>query len=204
VKAALVCPLSRGTRKPSGVGPACAQLLELFQGPTHTRSARPATHRRIARAGPRLAAGTRARRPLCGGVRARRHESRGRAARRRRLGDDAAVPLEYQGREAITLFLEDRVRLRGAPLRLVPTAPTARPALGTYLDDRYAPVARPFSFPRADARRRTDLGDHRLHRRHERLRALRIAAQAPSRLAPCETDEFCGAAASDQVRSKSA
>jgi RNA polymerase sigma-70 factor (TIGR02960 family) len=67
------------------------------------------------------------------------------------LADDAWVtmppyPFEYQGKEAITLFLEDRVRLRGAPLRLVPTRANGQPAFGSYLDDRYARVARPFSF----------------------------------------------------------
>jgi RNA polymerase sigma-70 factor, ECF subfamily len=67
------------------------------------------------------------------------------------LADDAWVtmppyPFEYQGKAAITLFLEDRVRLRGAPLRLVPTRANGQPAFGCYLDDRHAPVARPFSF----------------------------------------------------------
>jgi RNA polymerase sigma-70 factor (TIGR02960 family) len=67
------------------------------------------------------------------------------------LTDDAWVtmppyPFEYQGNEAITLFLEDRVRLRGAPLRLVPTRANGQPAFGTYLDDRHAPIARPWSF----------------------------------------------------------
>jgi RNA polymerase sigma-70 factor (ECF subfamily) len=55
-------------------------------------------------------------------------------------------PFEYQGTAAITLFLEDRARLRGAPLRLVPTRANGQPAFGCYLDDRHAPVARPFSF----------------------------------------------------------
>jgi RNA polymerase sigma-70 factor (TIGR02960 family) len=67
------------------------------------------------------------------------------------LTDDAWVtmppyPFEYQGQEAITLFLEDRARVRGSPLRLVPTRANGQPAFGCYLDDRYAPVARPFSF----------------------------------------------------------
>jgi hypothetical protein len=30
-------------------------------------------------------------------------------------------PFEYEGKEAIIRFLEYRVRMRGAPLRLVPT-----------------------------------------------------------------------------------
>jgi RNA polymerase sigma-70 factor (TIGR02960 family) len=67
------------------------------------------------------------------------------------LTDDAWVtmppyPFEYQGKEAITPFLEDRARVRGAPLRLVPTRANGQPAFATYLDDRYARVARPFSF----------------------------------------------------------
>jgi RNA polymerase sigma-70 factor (ECF subfamily) len=67
------------------------------------------------------------------------------------LADDAWVtmppyPFEYKGPEAITAFLEDRARVRGAPLRLVPTRANGQPAFGCYLDDRYASVARPFSF----------------------------------------------------------
>jgi hypothetical protein len=50
--------------------------------PTRARSTRPATDRSRACATPRLAAGTRARRPVRGRVRARRHERRGRAAHR--------------------------------------------------------------------------------------------------------------------------
>jgi RNA polymerase sigma-70 factor (TIGR02960 family) len=74
------------------------------------------------------------------------------------LTDDAWVtmppyPFEYQGKEAITLFkeaitlfLDDRARLRGAPLRVVPTRANGQPAFGCYLDDRHAPIARPFGF----------------------------------------------------------
>jgi RNA polymerase sigma-70 factor (TIGR02960 family) len=67
------------------------------------------------------------------------------------LTDDAWVtmppyPFEYQGKEAISLFLEDRARVRGAPLRLVPTRANGQPAFGTYLDDPHAAVARPWSF----------------------------------------------------------
>jgi RNA polymerase sigma-70 factor (TIGR02960 family) len=67
------------------------------------------------------------------------------------LTDDAWVtmppyPFEYQGDAAITLFLEDRARVRGVPLRLVPTRANGQPAFGCYLDDRYAPIARPWSF----------------------------------------------------------
>jgi RNA polymerase sigma-70 factor (TIGR02960 family) len=67
------------------------------------------------------------------------------------LADDAWVtmppyPFEYQGKEAITLFLDDRAHLRGAPLRVVPTRANGQPAFGCYLDDRHAPIARPFGF----------------------------------------------------------
>ena len=67
------------------------------------------------------------------------------------LADDAWVtmppyPFEYQGKEAITLFLDDRARLRGAPLRVVPTRANGQPAFGCYVDDRHAPIARPFGF----------------------------------------------------------
>jgi RNA polymerase sigma-70 factor (TIGR02960 family) len=67
------------------------------------------------------------------------------------LADDAWVtmppyPFEYQGKAAITLFLDDRARLRGAPLRVVPTRANGQPAFGCYLDDRQAPIARPFGF----------------------------------------------------------
>jgi RNA polymerase sigma-70 factor (ECF subfamily) len=55
-------------------------------------------------------------------------------------------PFEYQGKEAITLFMDDRARLRGAPLRVVPTRANGQPAFGCYLDDRHAPIARPFGF----------------------------------------------------------
>jgi RNA polymerase sigma-70 factor (TIGR02960 family) len=67
------------------------------------------------------------------------------------LADDAWVtmppyPFEYQGKEAVTRFLEDRARLRGAPLRVVPARANGQPAFGCYLDDRHAPIARPFGF----------------------------------------------------------
>jgi RNA polymerase sigma-70 factor (TIGR02960 family) len=63
------------------------------------------------------------------------------------LADDAWMtmppyPFEYQGREAIALFLDDRTRLRGAPLRVVPTRANGQPAFGCYADDRDAPIAR--------------------------------------------------------------
>src|SRR5215813_1055796 len=56
----------------------------------------------------------------------------------------APEPYEYQGRLAIAAFLNHRAALRGAPLRLVPTRANAQPAFGCYLDDPYAPIARPF------------------------------------------------------------
>jgi RNA polymerase sigma-70 factor (ECF subfamily) len=67
------------------------------------------------------------------------------------LTDDAWVtmppyPFEYQGREAIRVFLGDRARLRGAPLRLLPTRANGQPAFGGYLDDRDAPDARRYGF----------------------------------------------------------
>ena len=67
------------------------------------------------------------------------------------LADDAWVtmppyPFEYRGKAAITLFMEDRARLRGAPLRIVATRANGQPAFGCYLDDRHAPLARPFGF----------------------------------------------------------
>jgi RNA polymerase sigma-70 factor (TIGR02960 family) len=67
------------------------------------------------------------------------------------LTDDAWLtmppyPFEYQGKEAITAFMEDRARVRGAPLRLLPTRANGQPAFGTYLDDPHAPIARPWSF----------------------------------------------------------
>ena len=57
------------------------------------------------------------------------------------LADDAWVtmppyPFEYQGREAIARFLEDRARLRGGPLRAVPTRANGQPAFGCYLGAR--------------------------------------------------------------------
>ncbi len=51
-------------------------------------------------------------------------------------------PFEYQGRTAIASFLYDRSRLRGAPLRLVPTRANGQPAFGCYLPDAQAAIAR--------------------------------------------------------------
>jgi RNA polymerase sigma-70 factor (TIGR02960 family) len=65
------------------------------------------------------------------------------------LTDDALLtmpplPLEYQGPEAIAAFLRYRLPLRGAPLRVVPTRANTQPALGCYLQDAHAAIARPF------------------------------------------------------------
>jgi len=64
------------------------------------------------------------------------------------LTDDALVtmpplPLEYQGREAISAFLRHREEQRGAPLRLLPTRANTQPAFGCYLPDEQAGIARP-------------------------------------------------------------
>jgi len=55
-------------------------------------------------------------------------------------------PVEYEGREAIAAFLRQRADLRGAALRTVPTRANGQPALGCYLPDPEAPVARPYGF----------------------------------------------------------
>jgi RNA polymerase sigma-70 factor (TIGR02960 family) len=64
------------------------------------------------------------------------------------LTDDAWVtmppqPLEYQGHEAIAAILRYSEELRGAPLRVVPTRANTQPALGCYLPDTQAEIARP-------------------------------------------------------------
>jgi RNA polymerase sigma-70 factor, ECF subfamily len=65
------------------------------------------------------------------------------------LTDDALLtmpplPLEYQGHEAIAAFLRHRVPLRRAPMHVVPTRANTQPALGCYLQDAHAAIARPF------------------------------------------------------------
>jgi RNA polymerase sigma-70 factor (TIGR02960 family) len=65
------------------------------------------------------------------------------------LTDDAWLtmppyPFEYQGKEAITRFLEHRAHVRDPRRRIVPTRANGQPAFGFYVDDRYAPVARPW------------------------------------------------------------
>jgi RNA polymerase sigma-70 factor, ECF subfamily len=66
------------------------------------------------------------------------------------LTDDALLtmppqPLEYQGHDAIAAYLRYRAGLRGAPLRVVPTRANTQPALGCYLPDAQAAIARPYS-----------------------------------------------------------
>ena len=65
------------------------------------------------------------------------------------LTDDAVLtmppePLEYQGQAAIANFLLDRGHRRGRRLaiRLVPTRANGQPAVGHYLQDPHAGVAR--------------------------------------------------------------
>jgi len=65
------------------------------------------------------------------------------------LTDDARLtmppyPFEYQGHAAITAFLHDRSRIRGAPLQLVPTRANGQPAFGCYLPDKHAAIARSY------------------------------------------------------------
>jgi RNA polymerase sigma-70 factor (TIGR02960 family) len=62
------------------------------------------------------------------------------------LTDDARVtmppePYEYQGANAIAVFLKDRQARRGANLRLVPTRANGQPAFGCYLPDAHAAIA---------------------------------------------------------------
>jgi RNA polymerase sigma-70 factor (TIGR02960 family) len=65
------------------------------------------------------------------------------------LTDDAWVtmppePYEYQGRQAIARFLQDRQARRGANLRLVATRANGQPAFACYLPDAQAAVARAY------------------------------------------------------------
>jgi hypothetical protein len=53
-------------------------------------------------------------------------------------------PIEYQGRDAIAAFLYHRAELRGTPLRVLPIHANTQPALGCYLPDAHAPLARPY------------------------------------------------------------
>jgi RNA polymerase sigma-70 factor (TIGR02960 family) len=65
------------------------------------------------------------------------------------LTDDALVtmppqPLAYQGHDAIAGFLRDRMELRRAPRRVVPTRANTQPAFGVYVPDARAGIARPY------------------------------------------------------------
>jgi RNA polymerase sigma-70 factor (TIGR02960 family) len=65
------------------------------------------------------------------------------------LADDAWLtmppyPFEYQGKEAISRFFEHRAGVRDPRRRVVPTRANGQPAFGFYVDDPYAPVARPW------------------------------------------------------------
>jgi RNA polymerase sigma-70 factor (TIGR02960 family) len=65
------------------------------------------------------------------------------------LTDDALLtmppqPLEYQGHEAIAAYLSYRAELRGT-LLVVPTRANTQPALGCYMPDAQAAIARPYS-----------------------------------------------------------
>jgi RNA polymerase sigma-70 factor (TIGR02960 family) len=65
------------------------------------------------------------------------------------LTDDARLtmppqPLEYQGHAVIARFLDDRARMRGRPLRLVPTRANGQPAFGCYLPSEQAAIGRPY------------------------------------------------------------
>jgi RNA polymerase sigma-70 factor (TIGR02960 family) len=53
-------------------------------------------------------------------------------------------PYEYQGHAAIARFLDERGRLLGAPLRLVPTRANGQPAFGCYLQDPQAAILRSY------------------------------------------------------------
>jgi RNA polymerase sigma-70 factor, ECF subfamily len=58
------------------------------------------------------------------------------------LGTMPPEPAEYQGRDAIAVFLEDRFTQRGdRRMRLVPTRANSQPAFGCYFQDPQAPIA---------------------------------------------------------------
>jgi RNA polymerase sigma-70 factor (TIGR02960 family) len=66
------------------------------------------------------------------------------------LTDDAWVtmppePYEYQGRQAIARFLNDRQARRRANLRLVPTRANGQPAFGCYLPEAQGAIARAYA-----------------------------------------------------------
>jgi RNA polymerase sigma-70 factor, ECF subfamily len=54
-------------------------------------------------------------------------------------------PAEYQGPDAIGVFLRDREARRGTRLRLVPTRANTQPAFGCYLPAPQTDIARPYA-----------------------------------------------------------
>ena len=66
------------------------------------------------------------------------------------LTDDALLtmppePLEYQGHDAITVFLSNRfANQQGRRVQLVPTRANGQPAFGHYIDDAHAAIARSY------------------------------------------------------------
>lgn len=68
----------------------------------------------------------------------------------RMLTDDALLsmppqPLEYEGHEAIRVFLSDRFATHaGRRVRLIPTRANGQPAFGHYIEDAHAPIGRYF------------------------------------------------------------
>jgi RNA polymerase sigma-70 factor, ECF subfamily len=53
-------------------------------------------------------------------------------------------PERYQGHAAIAKFLTERARMRGVPLRVVPTGANGQPAIGCYFPAPDAPTADPW------------------------------------------------------------
>jgi RNA polymerase sigma-70 factor (ECF subfamily) len=105
----------------------------------------------------RLPAGSRDRAPLPGSP--REQDLVGRFADAVEHGDTDSVvtlltgqawltmppePYEYQGRAAIARFLNERGRLLGAQLKLVPTRANRQPAFGCYLPDPHAAIVRSY------------------------------------------------------------
>jgi RNA polymerase sigma-70 factor (TIGR02960 family) len=68
----------------------------------------------------------------------------------RLLTDDVLItmppqPLEYEGQDAVAVFLRDRFATHaGRRPRLVPTRANGQPAFGHYIDDAHAPISRFF------------------------------------------------------------
>jgi RNA polymerase sigma-70 factor (ECF subfamily) len=129
-----------------------AEVAEMLDG--SEASVKAALQRARATLEERLPAGGRDRTPLPRSARERELVGRFAAALERGdtegvvslLTDDAWLtmppePYEYQGRQAIARFLQDRDARVGV-LRLVPTRANGQPAFGCYLPDAHAPIAR--------------------------------------------------------------